>query len=122
MYVLRFMTNVVCQNLLYVEEFFFNNEHLHFHKREKTVAMIKWFNDHYFMENNTGVIFNLTTFIANNQIIFVFVFIFASALKIPIKSINVYEWHRILDHVSKDAIHHLSASVEEMIISDAISF
>lgn len=126
-YVSRFMTNAVCQDLLYVKRLFFNNEHLHLHRGKIIVATMKRFNDHYLMKDNTKIIFNLIAFIASIHVIsvfdfvFVFAFVSASASKIPVKSIIAYQWHQILGHVSKNAIFNLSTSAEKMNIFDAIN-
>lgn len=40
-YVPRFMTNAMCQDLLYVGDLFFDNEHLHLHRQGNTVATVK---------------------------------------------------------------------------------
>lgn len=109
-YVPNFMTNIVALRRLRKRGVDFDSYHLHLHTAGKTMWHVKEFDGHYLLEDNRPASFVAGRLQGTST---------ATRVSIVNKVATSNDWHRMLGHVSSEAIQHLQTSAEGVIITDS---
>ncbi len=107
-YVADFMTNTITLNLLIATKMHFDLWKMHLHSKDNTLIHVKSQDDHYLLKNNKSL--QLQTFFVKKKT--------DSSQNSSEKVTKIMNWHRIMKHAFNEAIQHLQAAAEKMIMSD----